>query len=542
MSRRPDVAHTYATTGHQHGLSTASISGGANPANVAYTYDTAGNTATRTTTPTTGTAVTDTFTYTPTGRVASVSNPTGTSSYLYDAGGATLIRTDPLTGTTLYLGNTQVRLPVGSNTPTATRYYSFAGMTIAQRDTSTGLKALYNDPQGTSLVAISWTNLATRTRRTTSPYGVDLGLRNGPWPNPLSFGNQPLNTHTQLVDMGARLYDRDNGRFLQADPIIDPSNPDTLGGYTYAGDDPVNGTDFSGLMRDTAPREDSSAGTYTDQVSGSTDIGQVYNPKNPTNYKASSDLAKKLYELNQAKSQADMGVPDQCGGHSTSYDQSLDTDCANAALAENDSLYNNAIAAAYADALAAGMLPGTLDSYKGFQSGIQDEQAMAVVMAAAVLAASLVAGPIVGALAEALGGADVAAESVAEIETLAAGSTDAAAAAKSVAQGDHIVLGLRAQGLENTAATVGGRTLLKDPEWMASLQKAIGDPSTRFTVSLDGMSGSSTYSQVMGAAQRGAGGAGSYTDWEMAQLFQGGRLADTTFMRAGSVVENPFVS
>jgi RHS repeat-associated protein len=67
-------------------------------------------------------------------------------------------------------------------------------------------------------------------------------------PNPRAFGNQPLNTHTQLVDMGARLYDRDQGRFLQADPIIDPATPDSMNGYTYASGDPVNGTDFSGLM------------------------------------------------------------------------------------------------------------------------------------------------------------------------------------------------------------------------------------------------------------------------------------------------------
>jgi RHS repeat-associated protein len=113
-------------------------------------------------------------------------------------------------------------------------------------------------------------------------------------------------------------------------------------------------------------------------------------------------------------------------------------------------------------------------------------------------------------------------------------------AAKAATEGDHIVLGLRAHGLEGTAGKMGGRTLLDDPEWMASLQKAIGNPSTKFTVSLDGMSGSSTYSQVMGAAQRGAGSSGGYTDWEMAQLFQAGRLPDVTFLRGGSIVPNPW--
>ena len=75
---------------------------------------------------------------------------------------------------------------------------------------------------------------------------------------------------------------------------------------------------------------------------------------------------------------------------------------------------------------------------------------------------------------------------------------------------------------------------------MSSLQAAIGASGTKFTVSLDGMSGSSTNSQIMGAVQRAASGAGGATDWEMAQLFQGGRLGDVTFVRGGSVVPNPW--
>ena len=67
-------------------------------------------------------------------------------------------------------------------------------------------------------------------------------------PNPRGYGHQPINTHLNLVDMGARLYDRQNGRFLQPDPVIDPSQPDSLGGYTYAAVAPVNHTDWTGLM------------------------------------------------------------------------------------------------------------------------------------------------------------------------------------------------------------------------------------------------------------------------------------------------------
>lgn len=105
-------------------------------------------------------------------------------------------------------------------------------------------------------------------------------------------------------------------------------------------------------------------------------------------------------------------------------------------------------------------------------------------------------------------------------------TSDFAVAAEAGAEaGDHIVLGLTNFGLEDTAAKAGRRTLLQDTEWQAMLQKTIGDPSMKFTVSVHGMSGGSTYSQVIGAATRGAAGTGGYTDWEMAQLFRWRPLA-----------------
>lgn len=102
------------------------------------------------------------------------------------------------------------------------------------------------------------------------------------------------------------------------------------------------------------------------------------------------------------------------------------------------------------------------------------------------------------------------------------------------------MLGIADEGLEATASKVGGRTLMNDLDWRRTLQQSIGDPSTRFTVSLDGFSGSSIHSQVMGAASRGATPTGKLTEWEVAQLYQGGRLGDVTFMRGGSAVTNPW--
>jgi hypothetical protein len=104
---------------------------------------------------------------------------------------------------------------------------------------------------------------------------------------------------------------------------------------------------------------------------------------------------------------------------------------------------------------------------------------------------------------------------------------------------DHIVLG-KSIGLEQTAGKVGGRTLMNDPNWQQSVLDAISTPGTKITVALDGVPGASVRTQVMSVVQRGASGAGAPFDWEMAQLYQAGRLSGVTFVQGGKVVANPF--
>jgi RHS repeat-associated protein len=109
--------------------------------------------------------------------------------------------------------------------------------------------------------------------------------------------------------------------------------------------------------------------------------------------------------------------------------------------------------------------------------------------------------------------------------------------------GDHIVLGLDEFGLKQTASQVGGRTLMGDSNWRTTLQTAMGDSNTRLTVSLEGVSGSSPYSQFMNAAQQGlARGAveGNRFNWEMGQIYQAGRHNTVSFLQGGKVVPNPF--
>jgi RHS repeat-associated protein len=106
---------------------------------------------------------------------------------------------------------------------------------------------------------------------------------------------------------------------------------------------------------------------------------------------------------------------------------------------------------------------------------------------------------------------------------------------------DHVVLGLASEGLEATAARVGGRTLMNDAAWRTSVMKAVADPNTKLTVSLDGLSGSSTYLKVMNAVQRGAANSGN-TNWELYQIYQAGRLRSVQFVERGGtrILANPF--
>jgi hypothetical protein len=127
---------------------------------------------------------------------------------------------------------------------------------------------------------------------------------------------------------------------------------------------------------------------------------------------------------------------------------------------------------------------------------------------------------------------------------LSAGSAAAAApaAAEAVAGGGrHIALGLERFGLKQVAEKVGAETLLKDPNWKATLLKEIANPSSSFTVSVEGLNGTSVAGKVLSAAQQGIRAGATPTNWELAQLYQAGRLSGVTFVnRAGEILANPF--
>jgi hypothetical protein len=71
---------------------------------------------------------------------------------------------------------------------------------------------------------------------------------------------------------------------------------------------------------------------------------------------------------------------------------------------------------------------------------------------------------------------------------------------------------------------------MNEPDWQATLTKAIADSGAKISVALDDVVGAWTFGGgVMGAVQRAASGLGWPFDWEMQQLYSAGRLVSTDF-------------
>lgn len=244
-----------------HQLGTVTATGSA-PGTDTYAFDGAGNTTTRqiAARPDIG-AVAQTLTWDPEGRLAQVADSTGhtNATYLYDANGTQLIRrdTDTTTGQTtsvLYLGGTEIHLTGGKTT--AQRYYAFPGAptTVTKSDGTVAVEDA--DGHGTGDTTIDTSpGRPTRghisARRYTEPFGEARGTPPasfGAFPDDHTFLGKTTDTTTGLVDVGARTYDPAIGRFTSSDSVFQPADPQAIGGYAYAGNDPVDGSDPTGLM------------------------------------------------------------------------------------------------------------------------------------------------------------------------------------------------------------------------------------------------------------------------------------------------------
>jgi RHS repeat-associated protein len=247
-TRDTSTNYTYpaasSATDQPHTLTSTTATGPGATANTAsYTYDAAGNT-----TAITGGATGDeALTWTDQDQLATDSTINGTTNYVYDADGNLLVRRDP-GQTTLFLGDEQIVRNTTTGVVTGTRYYSANGQIIASRAGAANPVYLVPDRQGTDQLAVTSDTLAV-TRRQYLPFGQTRGTAPTVWPGgDTGYVGGTVDTTTDLENLGAREYDPVTGRFVSPDPVFEASDPTQMGGYDYAGNDPVTGSDPSGLM------------------------------------------------------------------------------------------------------------------------------------------------------------------------------------------------------------------------------------------------------------------------------------------------------
>ncbi|WP_370372383.1 DddA-like double-stranded DNA deaminase toxin [Catenulispora sp. GP43] len=236
--------HVLNSVGHTVGTTTTTDS---------YQYDAAGNTIGRDL----AGKPAQTLAWDPEGALATDIDHSGAAAgFVNDADGNQLIRRDTTT-TTLYLGSTELHLNLSSNQVTGQRRFSYDGAPTITETGGASPKISYEagTPQGTAQTVIdaspNTADQALTARRDYTPFSTPRGTGQsgvfGTFADDHTFLGDSTDIDTGLVDIGARKYDPTIGRFVSADPLLDLNQPSTINGYTYAGADPVNATDPTGL-------------------------------------------------------------------------------------------------------------------------------------------------------------------------------------------------------------------------------------------------------------------------------------------------------
>jgi RHS repeat-associated protein len=229
-----------ASTG-AHTLATAATTGGTSSTST-YCYDQLGNTTSRTTS--TGQ---QSLTWNDEGKLQSATTGTNTTGYYYDASGSVIERTDPGL-VTLFLPSQQITLYTSNNALNAVRNYVLPGGGQAVLTNSSYGFAL-SDQHNTATLSLDST-AKNPTWKQYTPYGAPRGTTPGStWLDPNGYLDKPQDSTDALTTIGARQYDTTLGRFISLDPVLEAS-PQQLNGYTYAGSNPITGSDPTGLYCD----------------------------------------------------------------------------------------------------------------------------------------------------------------------------------------------------------------------------------------------------------------------------------------------------
>ncbi|WP_405812670.1 RHS repeat-associated core domain-containing protein [Streptomyces sp. NBC_01390] len=147
-------------------------------------------------------------------------------------------------------GAEQITLNVSAKTWTGLRNITGPDGTTVTRSSTGSVSYQIANGQGTAVTAVDASTLVV-TRRSYDPFGNPRGTKPGSWvaaDENHGFLGQPTDPVTGLDLLGARDYDPVLGRFLSPDPVFEAGDPNQMGGYTYAGDNPASGSDPNGLM------------------------------------------------------------------------------------------------------------------------------------------------------------------------------------------------------------------------------------------------------------------------------------------------------
>jgi RHS repeat-associated protein len=161
-------------------------------------------------------------------------------TYGYD--GAGLRASQTISGTTSYLTWDRTEpLPAILNDGTNSYIYGPRGTPVEQINNSTGTTTyLHHDQAGSTRLLTGSTGTVTG-KCTYSAYGTPTC--EGASTTPLGYDAQYTGTDTGLIYLRARTYDPATGQFLSVDPLAAL----TRAPYNYAGDNPLNVGDPTGL-------------------------------------------------------------------------------------------------------------------------------------------------------------------------------------------------------------------------------------------------------------------------------------------------------
>jgi RHS repeat-associated protein len=245
------VTYTYPAPGapRPHATTAITATGASNPAlPTASTlgYDPAGRVTTLDPTPA-GSPIT--YTYDTLGNLATSTDPTttvGTVTHAYDPDGLRVARTTATTGVA-YLGDTEATRtstgPGGTRTTTGLRTFTTPGGTPYANQTTTGWTWLAADPQGT--LRTTKPDAGTATTNHYYPFGAKA-TSTAFAPGDRGFLNK---THDPGGDirLDHRHYTPTLNTLTTPDPILTPTDPQTLNPYAYARNNPITLADPSGL-------------------------------------------------------------------------------------------------------------------------------------------------------------------------------------------------------------------------------------------------------------------------------------------------------